>query len=91
METLRLIPLEDTVVFPSLPASSATTVKTAISAKICPPTGTPRRSTDRSELANVSPAGSLIWIWLIVGKTYSTGSSIVTRLMSSLLIAASVA
>ena len=49
------------------------------------------RRTDRSPLANVRPAGSLIWIWLIVGNTYSTGSSIVTTLMSSLLIAVSVA
>ncbi len=45
----------------------------------------------RKPFANVRPAGSLIWIWLIVGKTYSTGSSIVTTLMSSLLIALNVA
>ena len=49
------------------------------------------RRIDRSPLANVTPAGSLIWIWLIVGNTYSTGSSIVMTLISSLLIAASVA
>ena len=39
----------------------------------------------------MSPACSFTWIWLIVGNTYSTGSSIVTTLISSLLIAVSVA
>ena len=41
--------------------------------------------------ANVTSATSLIWIWLIVGTTYSTGSSMVMTLRSELLISASVA
>ncbi len=35
------------------------------------------------------PACSLIWIWLIDGKMYSTGSSIVMMLRSGLLISPS--
>ena len=35
---------------------------------------------DRSPLAKVIPACSLVWIWLIDGKTYSTGSSMVMML-----------
>ena len=35
---------------------------------------------ERSPVAKVSPACSFVWIWLMLGKTYSTGSSIVMTL-----------
>ena len=38
------------------------------------------RRIDFSPVAKVRPACSLVWIWLIDGKTYSTGSSIVMTL-----------
>ena len=41
--------------------------------------------------ANVMSACSLIWIWLIDGNTYSTGSSMVMMLRSELLISLSAA
>ena len=44
---------------------------------------------ERSPPANVIPAASLIWIWLTVGKMYSTGSSTVITLISSRLICVS--
>ncbi len=44
------------------------------------------RRMDRRPPAKVMPAASLIWIWLIDGNTYSTGSSIVVMLRSELLI-----
>ena len=76
------------------PVSAACTAMRAVSTSRISPTriasGSWRRI-DRSPLANVTPACSLIWIWLIVGNTYSTGSSIVMTLISSLLIAVSVA
>ena len=48
------------------------------------------RRIDRRPLAKVIPAWSLVWIWLMVGKTYSTGSSIVMmlRLGSSISVSA---
>ena len=48
------------------------------------------RRIDRSPLAKVIPACSLVWIWLIEGNTYSTGSSIVMmlRLGSSISVSA---
>jgi hypothetical protein len=44
---------------------------------------------DRSPPAKVMPAASLIWIWLIDGNVYSTGSSIVMMLRSGVLISPS--
>ena len=41
--------------------------------------------------ANVMSACSLIWIWLIDGNTYSTGSSMVVMLRSESLISLSAA
>jgi hypothetical protein len=38
---------------------------------------------DLSPEAKVIPAASLIWIWLIVGKTSSTGSSTVVTFLST--------
>ena len=35
---------------------------------------------DRSPLAKLMPACSLVWIWLMEGNTYSTGSSMVMML-----------
>ena len=76
------------------PVSAACTAMRAVSTSRISPTriasGSWRRIA-RRPFANVSPLASLIWIWLIFGNTYSTGSSIVTTLISSLLIAVSVA
>ena len=47
------------------------------------------RRIDCSPPAKVMPACSLIWIWLIEAKVYSTGSSIVMMLRSGLLISPS--
>ena len=47
------------------------------------------RRIDLRPAANVMPAASLIWIWLMDGKVYSTGSSIVMMLRSGLLISPS--
>ena len=49
------------------------------------------RKMERSPVANVSPACSFVWIWLMLGKTYSTGSSIVITLRDSSAISVSVA
>ena len=76
------------------PVSAACTAMRAVSTSRISPTriasGSWRRIA-RSPFANVTPASGLIWIWLIVGKTYSTGSSIVMMLISSRSISASVA
>ena len=47
------------------------------------------RRIDLSPPAKVMPACSLIWIWLIEWKTYSTGSSIVMMLRSAVSISPS--
>ena len=74
--------------------SAACTAMRAVSTSRTSPTritsGSWRRI-DFSPVAKVSPACSLIWIWLTRGKTYSTGSSIVITLMSGRLISVSVA
>ena len=52
------------------------------------------RRIDFSAVANVWPADSFVWIWLILGKMNSTGSSIVitlrARSLTSLRVAYSV-
>ena len=76
------------------PVSADWTAMRAVSTSRISPTriasGSWRRM-ERSPPANVTPACSLIWIWLTDGKTYSTGSSTVITLISSLLICVSVA
>jgi len=47
------------------------------------------RRMDFSPPAKVIPDCSLIWIWLIDGKVYSTGSSMVMMLRSGVLISPS--
>ena len=42
-------------------------------------------------MAKVSPACSFVWIWLMDGKTYSTGSSIVITLRETSAISVRVA
>ena len=42
-------------------------------------------------MAKVSPACSFVWIWLMEGKTYSTGSSIVMTFRMTSLISVRVA
>ena len=49
------------------------------------------RRIDFSPVANVIPACSFVWIWLIDGKTYSTGSSMVMTLSVGLLTSLRVA
>ena len=49
------------------------------------------RRIDLRPVAKVMPACSLIWIWLIDGNTYSTGSSIVMMLRCDSLISLIVA
>ena len=74
------------------PVSADCTAMRAVSTSRISPTrmtsGSWRRI-DLSPPAKVMPACSLIWIWLIDGKTYSTGSSIVMMLRSELLISPS--
>ena len=76
------------------PVSAACTAMRAVSTSRISPTriesGSWRRMARRPD-ANVTPACSLICIWLIDGMTYSTGSSIVVTLIASSLTAASVA
>ena len=49
------------------------------------------RRIDFNPVANVRPACSLVWIWLILGKTNSTGSSIVMTLRARSLTSLRVA
>ena len=74
------------------PVSADCTAIRAVSTSRISPTrmtsGSCRRI-DLSPPAKVMPACSLIWIWLIDGKVYSTGSSIVMMLRSGLLISPS--
>ena len=49
------------------------------------------RRIDFSPVAKVSPACSLVWIWLILEKANSTGSSIVMTLRERSLTSARVA
>ncbi len=65
------------------PVSADCTAMRAVSTSRISPTRITSGSWRRIDFrppANVMPACSLIWIWLIVGKTYSTGSSIVMTL-----------
>ena len=74
------------------PVSADWTAIRAVSASRISPTrmtSGSRRRMDRSPPAKVMPACSLIWIWLIDGIRYSTGSSIVITLRSGLLISPS--
>ena len=72
--------------------SAACTAMRAVSTSRISPTriasGSWRRI-ERRPPAKVIPAASLIWIWLTVGNTYSTGSSTVITLISSRLICVS--
>ena len=67
------------------PVSADCTAMRAVSTSRISPTrmtsGSWRRI-DRRPSAKVTPACSLIWIWLTEGRTYSTGSSIVMMLRS---------
>ena len=73
------------------PVSADCTAIRAVSTSRISPTrmtsGSWRRM-DRSPLAKVMPACSFVWIWLMEGKTYSTGSSMVMmfRLGSSISV-----
>ena len=44
------------------------------------------RRIDLRPVAKVRPAWSFVWIWLIDGNTYSTGSSMVVMLRCASLI-----
>ena len=76
------------------PVSADCTAMRAVSTSRISPTrmmsGSWRRI-DFNPPANVMPACSLIWIWLIDGSTYSTGSSIVVMLRDGSLISLSAA
>ena len=76
------------------PVSADCTAMRAVSTSRISPTritsGSWRRI-DFSPVAKVRPACSLVWIWLIVGKTYSTGSSMVMMLRVGSLTSLSVA
>ena len=76
------------------PVSADCTAMRAVSTSRISPTRMTSGSWRRIALsppANVMSACSLIWIWLIDGKTYSTGSSMVMMLRSESLISVSAA